>query len=322
MADGASAPVSSHKISGLNGVNVTGNAGNITLSGTMYDLWVGSQNSSGTAALINPWLNFFQNGSAKQSYRMIGDGSITVKSDTSGNITITNFDRGSLIDCSDALANSSWYVNANGSGSIINVNQMNQFVRCSCDRATNYVDFSVRMTVGRGSPGTFIARGDMDPYTGAPYTVGCQPTNQLDTHPNRPYNGCKLADNLPFYPVATKGDESDLQPAEIICDIEATGLEKGSFGYFMVDPDNPYNPKDVQWMDCNDIERIRNDQTMQDRCQTISGGVAIWGNTRADSIDIHFGDELWAFPGESTFWLKCSGRVNNCCNPEMGESCK
>ncbi|MCL2749029.1 MAG: hypothetical protein FWE50_03050, partial [Alphaproteobacteria bacterium] len=326
VADGASAPVSSHKISGLNGVNVTGNAGNITLSGTMYDLWVtngqGPPSQASWTSNSDTYLSLIQNGNFKDRRRIYGVNGINVSS-SGGDIAVSlNNAVGELRDCSTSLAQSNWYTgNYNGSH---HLNQSSisgdEFSYCMCDTTTNHVDFSVRVW-SAASGGTIIANqgGPSNPNQGSTNPNFCLPTNNpMDVFSM--HWGCILANNLPFYPISDqKGEAGRTLPGKIICSIVASGLQKGMFNYLETDPGDPYNGRQ-ETVDCNDLNKISNDPQMLNLCKNVVPGVAIWGNeamhdddtANASSISIYFGNELWGLPGEGTFWMKCSGYINEC----------
>jgi hypothetical protein len=218
--------------------------------------------SNASASNGNVYLNAVENGVVKSSHKITGSGNTTVTSDSSGNIAIYSYASSQMLsDCTGAIANTVKY--SYNSGRYFS--QSGEFFTCACNKELGYVDFSVKVVLGNSIMGNPIA------------DFRC-PGSAMAINQNVPFRGCIFMDGIILEP-----------KFPIICDIEATGLDRFA--------------KDVNKIDCSSSGG--NDQL----CATVVSGIAIWSrNTSGKSnILINFGNELWGPGNENTVFLHCSG---------------
>ena len=277
------------------------NAANSVNGNTYINLIKDSPNSSTPATVASP-IRIRGTGATTVTSELIGGttGGIVVNSTdtvysaghgiwfgTGNSINAYSYDHPALLDCGRELEQADWNrYNAYGWGIFQSVND---FYNCSCDPTTGYIDFSVKLTVhasGHYRVGSPIANNIFGAGPPSSYWVG------------NSYNGWELVDLAP----------SGFQPyEEIVCDIEATGVDRGTIGVF--GPDGRLE----EWVDCKNAleqEMMGDHAQHYNYCMNIVSGVAVWEPLR-NAIYINFGTELWGSP-DGNFWLKCSGKVKDC----------
>jgi hypothetical protein len=232
------------------------------------NITVAGYNSSGNNATTNgnTWLNFFHGSTLIKAFNIVGTGGTTISSDSSGRISIDSLVGGEPRRCNEGIERSlQTYGEYAGS---ISFSQPGTFINCLCDPDSKWAEFSIRVMIGNSPMGRPIADHTCTGYNQYPMALNTRV----------PFNGCSFTYWLTLKPVQ-----------EVICDIEATGLDRFAR---------------INGIDCDPTLSVNPDE-----CGTIVSGVAIWKN---DVIFFNFGNEQWGPGNENTIFLHCAGFVQGC----------